>query len=217
MALTLVTPPASEPIALQEAKEHCRIDGTDEDALMAGLITAARDYVENVTGRQLVTATWDLTLDRFPCWPYAIDMPRAPLQSVTSISYVDTDGHTQTVSSATYVVSAPAGATAERGRISLAYSQVWPPTLWQANVVTVRFVAGYGNADAVPQALKQAMLLGIGHWYENRVPVISGRGFTAIELPITVDALLGPYRTWSLESPTSPMWPPTLSRGTGIW
>ncbi len=66
MALTLFTPPTAEPVSLEEAKRHLRVDGNDEDVDILGLITAAREQAERHTRRQLLTATWDLKLDRFP-------------------------------------------------------------------------------------------------------------------------------------------------------
>lgn len=37
-------------IALAEAKQHCRIDGTDDDALLEAIILAAEDFVSSQTG-----------------------------------------------------------------------------------------------------------------------------------------------------------------------
>jgi uncharacterized phiE125 gp8 family phage protein len=196
-SLSLITPPSEEPIDLDEAKRQCRVDLDDEDALIQSYLVAAREYIENITGRQLNTATWDLGLDGFPYW---IDVPKAPLRSVTSITYTDTAGVTQTLASSGYKVIGAVGTnvspTAPRGRIEQAYAAYWPIVRGESGNVTVRFVAGYGNASQVPQALKQAMLLLIGHWYRNREPVSIGNIVTP--LPMSVDALLGPYRTWPL-------------------
>jgi uncharacterized phiE125 gp8 family phage protein len=198
VTLTLFTAPSEEPIDLDEAKAQCRVDGSDEDALIQGYIVAAREYTENITGRQSTTATWDLGLDDFPC---SIDMPKAPLQSVTSISYLDAAGVIQTLAPSNYKVVGAFGTgepnpTAARGRITLPYGTMWPPTRCEANSVTVRFVAGYGTADKVPMALKQAMLLLISLWYRNREAAQAAIAVTP--LPMAVDALLGPYRTWPI-------------------
>lgn len=190
-SLNLVTAPTTELIGLDLAKSQCRVDLGDDDALIQGFIIAAREYVENYTGRQLVTARYELVLDGF-CDP--IDIPKAPLQSVISVNYVDTSGVTQTVPTANYLVTKPAGPTASRGRISRAFSTWWPITRYQADTVRVLFDAGYGDdASAVPVALIQAQLLLISHWYRNREPVIDGRFGP---MPWAIEDLIGPYRTW---------------------
>lgn len=188
MALSLVTAPAAEPITLAEAKAHLRVDITDDDSLITALITAARQHVEVITRRQLITATWDLTLDTWPDGD-TILVPLPPLQSVTSITYKDSAGTVYTLPTIDYIVD-----TAEEpGRVVLAYGKTWPSTtLYPAGAITVRFTAGYGAAAAVPQAIKQALLLMIGHWYENREAVAGGT--VQREVPFAVEALLWPYR-----------------------
>lgn len=187
MGLTLVTAPAAEPLTTAEAKSHLRVDLTDDDTLIDAYITAARQYVEEDLGRALVTQTWDYTLDAFPSDGSAIRLPRPPLRSVTSVTYVDSAGATQTLSSANYIVN-----TGKRyGEISLAYGQTWPATREQANAVTVRFVAGYGDALAVPEPIKTAMRLVVGDFYDLRSGSIVGVSYA--QNP-AVMALLGPYR-----------------------
>lgn len=187
MGLTLVTAPASEPLTTAEAKSHLRVDITDDDTLIDAYVKAARQYVEEDMGRALITQTWDYTLDEFPADGSAIQIPRPPLQSVTSVTYVDSAGATQTLSSANYIVN-----TGKRnGEITLAYGQTWPATREQANAVTIRFVAGYGAASAVPETIKTAVRLTLGDLYGNREGSIVGA--THIVNP-AVAALLGPYR-----------------------
>lgn len=148
MALFLVTAPAYEPISLNEAKLHCRVDVTTDDALIASLILAAREYVENQTHRALIQQTWDLKLDRFPCGP--IELPKAPTQSVTSVTYLDGAGDSQTWDTDEYSTDLPSGPQAARARIQPANSYTYPQTYDEVNAVTVRFVAGYsGSTKAV--------------------------------------------------------------------
>lgn len=192
MSLTLVTPPATEPVTATEAKLHLRVDHTTDDALITILIATARQMVEQITRRALITQTWDWKLDGFPA---CFDIPKPPLVSVTSISYVDTAGASQTWASTNYIVDAPGGPTAQPGRIAPAYGVSYPSTRSIINSVTVRFVAGYGAASAVPEPLKQAVLLLIGHLYANRESVvITGRGSIVAEMPQTVEWLCWPYR-----------------------
>lgn len=194
MALTLVTAATREPVSLEEAKDHLRYTATDQDALIDALIRTALESVEQFTSRAVITQTWDLKRDRFPSSAAApLRVPRAPLQSVTSITYIDNDGVSQTWASSEYDVDAPSGPLAPRGRILPAYSKTWPTTREVMNAVTVRFIAGYGDdgGDA-PASIRQAMLLTISHLFQNREDVVVG--VSAIELPQGVPALLWNYR-----------------------
>lgn len=195
MALSLVTVPSGEPVSLDEAKTHLRVDVEDDNALIDALIAAAREYVEAHTRRALLTQTWDLALDSFGDRDYwtcgAIRLPKAPVTAVTSITYVDGNGDSQTWSADEWDADLPSGPTARRARVYPAYSYSYPATRCQPNAVTIRFVSGYGAAGDVPSAMKAAMLLLIGHWYARRESVNVGN--ISSELPITVDALLAPY------------------------
>lgn len=188
MPFALSSAPATEPVTTAELKSHLRVDSTDEDTLIASLGTAARQYVEEQTRRALVTQTWVLKLDEFPESDGEILLPRPPLVSVSSVTYVDTAGSTQTLSSSVYSVDT----TDTPGRITLAYDQTWPTVRDQRNAITVTYVAGYGAASAVPDALKAAIKLLVGHWFTNREGVVTGT--IATEIPMAVDALLAPYR-----------------------
>ncbi len=64
--LSLLTPPAKEPVSLADMKTHLRVDITDDDALIASMITAARVYLERLTGKRFVTQQWRYLLDHFP-------------------------------------------------------------------------------------------------------------------------------------------------------
>ena len=194
MALSLVTGPTVEPIDLAEAKLHLRVDTTDEDELVKTLIRAARQYVETFTRRALVTQTWDLMLDAFPC--EAITLPMAGVTSVTSITYVDTNGATQTWSSSLYQTDLPTAPKAPFARIQPAYQQVYPMTRDQMNAVTIRFVAGNATAVTVPESLKAGIKLLVGHWFQNREAVVVGAGIGGVQVPLTVDHLLWPFRAW---------------------
>lgn len=184
MGLSLATAPAEEPLTTAEAKLHLRVDGSDDDALIARLVAAARRSAEHETKRALVTQTWDWTLDGFPRW---FEVPKPPLQSVDEITYLDDAGAEQTLPTSVYRVDA----AREPGRITLGYGQTWPSTYPVASAVTVRFVAGYGAAAAVPEDIKAAMLLTIAHWYRNREAVNVGNIVT--EMPMGAKMLIGPH------------------------
>lgn len=157
--------PAEEPITLAEAKTHMRVetDYTDENSLIEdALIPAARQYCETVTGRQFITATWVMKMDEFP---RVIWLPRPPALTVTSITYVDTAGDSQTVTAANYTLDT----YATKARITEAYGEVWPSTQSIANAVTVTYTAGYGAASTVPESLKAAIKMVVADMYEHRL------------------------------------------------
>lgn len=164
------------------------ITNTTGDPELTALIKAARVAAEGYTRRALVTQTWDLKLDCFPHW--TIYVPKPTLQSVTSITYVDSNGVTQTLDPSLYLVdtnSTPA-------RITPVFGGIWPVTRWQNNAVTVRFVAGYGLAAAVPDGIKAWMIIRIKHLFDNPDAVVMGSRNQVAEMPrALVDGLLDEY------------------------
>jgi uncharacterized phiE125 gp8 family phage protein len=192
MSLILSAAPAATPVSVAEVMAHMRVEDAAEVNLISGYLDAAVGYldgVDGVLGRALVTQTWILTLDAFPASAEdALELPLPPLQSVTSITYVDTDGVTQTWSSALYD-EVP---TEKRGFVKPAYGEEWPTVRDQTAAVTVTFVAGYGAAAAVKAPIKQAIQLLCSHFYEHREPVLVGATFAA--LPLSVKSLLRRYR-----------------------
>jgi uncharacterized phiE125 gp8 family phage protein len=181
MKLNLITAPSVEPVTLQQTKDHLRVDSADDDALIDNLILSARQWAESLTRRALITQTWDFFLDVFPA---VIEVPRPPLQSVTSVKYLDTDGVQQTLDSALYDVDT----NVEPGAIRPAWSCDWPSVRDVANAIEVRFVAGYGDAaQDLPAPIVSAILLHVQAHYD--------RDFRDLELlRSTAEALLGPYR-----------------------
>lgn len=190
MAIQVSIPPVEEPLTLDEAKAQCRVDVADDDTLITALIVAAREYCEARDWRAYVTQTLDLYLDAWPVGSQ-IELPRPPVQSVTSITYTDEDGTAATISASDYVLDT----VTEPGRIVLKSNISWPSvTLQIVNGIVVRYVAGYGLAVAVPQRIKQAMLLLVGHWYENREQTTVGAVSRSIEF--AVESLLGVERAF---------------------
>lgn len=187
-ALNRSTDATSEPITLEEAKVHLRVTDDADNDLIESLITAARMLAEQYTNRQLLTATWDLYLDRFPCGGEPILLPRSPVQSVTSIVYTDTAGASTTWTNTNYALDA----YSEPARVYLAYDVVYPTPRAIENAVRVRYVAGWTTAALVPKPIKQAMLLLIGHHYEQRSTVLVGS--ISKEIEFTWTALLDAYR-----------------------
>lgn len=158
-----------------------------DDTLLTGLIQAAREYAEGYQNRALCTQTWELVLDDWPNDKY-VEIPKPPLQSVTDIKYKDTAGVEATWAVTNYIIDIDSFL----GRVVLAYGCSWPTTsLYPVGGIRIRFVAGYGLAASVPQTTKMALLLLIGHWYEQREGV-SERPMS--EVPFAVKALLGMNR-----------------------
>lgn len=191
MKLTTVTPPAGEPVTLAEAKDHLRVTSDDEDTLIRSLITAARQRMELATWRAFMTQTLRLTLD---CWPGCgrIELPRPPLQSVTSVQYTLEDESVNTFAASNYITDTDS----EPGQVALkTTSTSWPSATLQAvNGIQVTYVAGYGDAEDVPQVLRQGILLIVGHYYENREDVVVGSGLTASRLPDASDLIVNLYK-----------------------
>jgi uncharacterized phiE125 gp8 family phage protein len=194
MALTLVTAPTVEPITLADAKLQARVDTGDEDAFLESLITAARQHAESFTRRALCTQTWDLKLEGFPCGAFVLPYP--PVSAITSVTYVDTSGSSQTWSSALYRTSLPSGPKASPAQIEPVWGESYPATREVSDAVTVRFVAGYGGASDVPAPIKTAIKLLVAHWFEQRLPVSVGVGNTVIPVPYTTETLLWPFRVF---------------------
>lgn len=187
MALTLVTAPAVEPITLDDAKRHLRVDHSDEDGHILGLIASARNWAENYTRRAFITQTWAATYDGFP---RVFHVERPPLQSVVAASFTyDYDGtHTQ-VPTSVYDVDTDS----EPGRVYEAYGQSWPTPRIIQNSVRLRFVAGYGDApEDVPAQIRHALRLMVSHFHENREPVIVGA--SVVDVPMSAEYLLKPYQ-----------------------
>lgn len=190
MTLVLITAPTVEPVTLAEAKLHSRIDVTDDDALVTAQIVAARMYCEQWTRLALVTQTWEAVLNDWPLGREYV-LPLAPLASVVSVKYTNDAGVEATMAATDYLVD-----TARKpGRMVLRTAASWPSvTLQEASGIKIRFTAGYGaTAAAVPQPLRQGMLLLIGTWYENREAMAFVVGMPT-EIPHTVQALWRPYQ-----------------------
>lgn len=190
MTLILTAGPAEEPVTLAEARAFIRLDDTSEDMLVTALITAARATLEAETRRAFVTQQWRLLLDRFP--EEAILLPLAPVSAVAAVSLVARAAPDEMLDAALYELDL----ASEPPRIWRAEGGAWPQAKRRAAGIAIDFIAGYGGAEAVPQALKQAVLLLVAHWFETRLPVAFGDA--GADIPLTVAALIAPYRRFRL-------------------
>ncbi len=192
----VATEPTHEPLTLDEVKTHLRIelDNNEDDFSLYGSLLAATESVENFLNRKVVTQTLDFYVDRFPAKEF-ITLPGGRLASITSLKYTDSDDSETTWTASNYFASV----TSEPGRLNLAYGIPWPSvTLKPRDAIVVRYVVGYGTGDQAPASIRQAVLLTIGHFWQNRSAVVVDQGFTAIEVPQAAQALLWPHRIVSV-------------------
>lgn len=155
--------PTFEPVTLEEAKLHLRVTDVIEDEKIENLVSFARELVEADTGIAIGSSTWTYKLDDWPAGN-AIELPIRPIQSVTSITYIDTAGASQTWSSSNY--------TLDTGRVTpaifLTYLAEWPTIRVIENAITITVTAGYSAASAVPEMLKQLVLLAMSREWMDR-------------------------------------------------
>jgi len=193
MNLTLVTAPTLRPVTLEEVKDHLRIDDTDGDSALSFLLDSAIAQVERDKGVKLITQTWDYKIDSFPSTE--IRLPLMPLQSVTSVTYTDTDGDSQTWDSGEYTVHTGT----MPGKITLAYNESWPTIRDIDFAVTVRFICGYTSVANVPDNLRHAILLVVGtgdKFRENMVMASRGQEPMSLKGQGSYDALIGMQWKW---------------------
>ena len=191
MALVLVTPPASEPVTLAEAKAHLRVETAADDALIAILITTARQSAEQWLNRALLAQTWRAQWDGAPEGD-VLELPKAPLQSVVHVkTYDDADAATVFAASNYFVDTAR-----QPGRVVLRLSAAWPVTSRTAGGFEVQFVAGYGAlASDVPAAIRQGILVHVASLYTMRGDFVSAEGtLQPADLPASAHALYAPWR-----------------------
>lgn len=155
--------PVSEPLTLTQVKKHLEIAtlDTQHDEQLADLIKRAREQVEHDTDLVLFTSTWNETFEEFD--DCCLKLSKRPIQSVTSIVYRSGESTTTTLSSSIYSLDAA------RRQICLKYNQVWPTVYGETfDAISVTYVAGYTSLPEIPGVAKQAMLLLIGYYFENR-------------------------------------------------
>lgn len=190
MANKQITPPATLPVSVEEAKVHLNETATDRDPYIGVLIAAAAGYCEQRTQRSLMQQTREETLDAFPEGGF-IELPFPPVASVESVKYLDASGVEQVLSSASYTLDnssdfAPAW-------LAIAAGRRWPSTYGTINAVRVRYICGYADPAAVPEPLKQWIFMQVGHWYANRESVSVGVTSSPHDY---VDGLLDQFRVY---------------------
>jgi uncharacterized phiE125 gp8 family phage protein len=182
-SLTRATPPAAEPVSVSEAKAHLRVDISDDDSYISTLITAAREWCEQYLDRTLINTQWTMRLDSFP---YEIELPRPPIATsgtttAVSLTYTLGDDSTATLSTTAYRVDR----NSTPGVVRQLRAGTWPANLDDYNAVAVTWWAGYGaSGTSVPAAIRHAILMIVGHWYESRSSVLTGSISKEIEFGV---------------------------------
>lgn len=201
MGLVLVTPPAVDPVSLDDVKDHLRIFDTSEDGSVELYAAAARETMEaaRYPGLDicLITQTWDLFLDAFPRGINVIEIPKPPLQTIVSISYTNPQNVTTTLDPATYSVDNAPELGPGTGPARVAPVSGWPGVSLRAlNGVKVRFTAGFGDdRSAVPANLQVALMMLAGTAFENREATGDASAAKSIKMvPFGYEAYVGLYR-----------------------
>lgn len=185
-----ISAPAAAPVSLAEAKQHLRVDANDDDALITSLINAATEKMDGragVLGRCIVTQTWKVWFRRFGgmrkiCLPF----PDVDASSVV-LKYFDGDDVEQTINAADYwVLEDLTGSFVLRKP-----DAIWPTVYDRPDAISIEFQAGFGGVDDVPAPIKAAILLTVGHLYENREDVTVGT--KGVQLPGGAAMLIDPY------------------------
>lgn len=164
MSLTLIKPPSQEPLSLAEVKAHCRVEHALDDSMISAMIIAARLAAEHELQRPLIKQTWEASFDMFPRRAEGLALGKFRPIAIVSVDYLDSDGVDTSMSDSDYILDS----SAVPGWLYPVYDSSWPEARILANSVRVRFTAGYGVADDVPQCIKQWMLLLIGSMYAFR-------------------------------------------------
>ena len=189
MPYRVITAPTSEPIGLADVKLHLRLtDDTTDDPLLTSLIERARRYCEKFTVRAFACQKLEAHREAWPGGDF-FELPMPPLVSITSLKYLDSAGTETTMTATTQYLT---DADSEVGRVVLPYGINWPTFIsYPIRPIRVRYVAGY---TTLPEPLKQAMLLLIGNWYENREDAVDVVGGKIDTVPFGAKALMAMYR-----------------------
>ena len=169
-----------------EAKDFLKVDTTADDSLIDNLIKAATQSCQIFTNRYFLDTRVIQYSDN---WFEFYRLYKSPVVEITHVKYYDTNDTLQTLASSNYIldnISQPA-------RIGISVDGTLPNLADRINAVEVKYSVGYGELSSdVPEGIKQAVLITIGNWYENRQTVITGR--TATELPLSSQYLLEQYK-----------------------
>lgn len=190
MGLVQTVAPTIQPVTLAEFKAHIRTSGDYEDPTLTIYLNSAVLSAEGYQKRQLINATYELTLSEFPVREICLPLP--PLSSVTSIEYLDVAGDSQTWAGSNYQVDT----THIVGRVKPISTASFPSTQADTyNAVTVTYIAGYGATTAtVPEETRYAILLWAAQMHEFRETIIAGTIIARVPDDLGIRAMLDKNR-----------------------
>lgn len=176
--------PENEPVTMEDARAHLRVDTfgsppeSDDDFWIQNIgLPGAREWAELYSGVSIGLRSMELAMNRFPSGS-VMTLPFGPVDSVTSIVYDDADGVEQIMDPADYTIDYYTGSLPS---IRLAPGASWPTDARdQFDAIRVLYFAGYTPAGAsppglrIPASMRSAILLMLGHLYENREAVNVG-------------------------------------------
>ena len=188
---------ALEPITLDQAKDHMRVEATEDNALVTASVMAARQHIERYLDRTLVGKTISFKFSRF--FENRIEVPRPPFRRTISLTYLDSSNQKQTLVNGTDFVDNTTEPFANStfnasGFIQPAFNKIWPLTLDTESSVELLFEAGYQTPKDVPADIKHAMLLLVGQYYSFRESLHEGTN--VVVLPLGIERILSPFRSY---------------------
>ena len=187
--IELLTAPTVEPISIAEYKEHMRIEHSDDDALIAGLINVATNYLDvtGMLGKAMITQTWCEYVDFHAT---TVHLSITPVQSVTSIQYYDVNNVLQTDTLSNYYIIGTKGYKTIYPKSGFS----WPVTFKRDDAIKITYVVGYGDtASSVPKTVRHALKMLVANYYENRENELIGT--ISKSLPFGVEQLIAMERS----------------------
>lgn len=210
----LTTSPEEEPVTVNEADSFLRGNGyiiDEETIVLSDLICSARKYVEDITGKALITQTWTMYLDRWPNTPNSmpwwsgvrqgaidqwksageVELPRGPLQSIALVQTYSSTNVATTVDPSTYYIDE----LSDPGKLIFNDGVTLPTFTRTRRGIKISYVCGYGDTrHAVPSPLRMAIKQLVAHWYERRELANPQSDDQIARVPLHVDHLLRSYR-----------------------
>jgi uncharacterized phiE125 gp8 family phage protein len=176
-SISLLEPPAAEPLTLDQAKAHLKVTWPEEDSTIGDYLTAARAYIEDAYGIRLVRQKVEVQFQNFPLLADRMKLPIAPVQSVDYFRYFDVQ-----LVQRVMVVGTDLHVRLNKRppELILPYGKVWPPVVLDtADPIRIGLAVGFVNGHSpetlpVPPAALSAMRLLLTHQYENRAAVTLG-------------------------------------------
>jgi len=184
-----VTAPTEQPVTVADAKRHLRVEHSADDLLIQRLIETAVAFVDvkGALGKAMITQTWS---EWFAPNPSEIILSLGPVQSVSSISYYDTDNALQTATLSNFYVLGPSTRTVIKPKSGY----TWPTTFTRDDAIKVQYVIGYGDSFTdVPSTVRHAILMLVSHYYENRENELIGT--ISKTIPFGFEALIDSERS----------------------